>query len=234
MGRPAPGGHRTDLVARAAELGLDVRFSRPQGALQNLPHRADFDVAIVNAGGLTHTSVALRDALLAVHAPVHRGPLHRPATRESFRKVNLLSDVALESIVGKGAEGYHLALDFVARRSADAGPWLAPRGRHDRRSCAVSAAASDAVDRRVVGLLNERTQLARSVGKVKAADGGCCVLRDVEREREALRATMANVGPLPQALAAPRHLPPAHGCGSRRRGPRPEIDHADGGDPGKA
>lgn len=66
----------------------------------------------------------------------------------------------------------------------------------------------DALDRRIVGLLNERTELARSVGKVKAADGRRAI-RDVEREREVLlRATMANVGPLPQAelLAIYRRL----------------------------
>ena len=66
----------------------------------------------------------------------------------------------------------------------------------------------DALDRRIVGLLNERTELARSVGKVKAAAGRRAI-RDVEREREVLlRATMANVGPLPQAelLAIYRRL----------------------------
>jgi chorismate mutase / prephenate dehydratase len=66
----------------------------------------------------------------------------------------------------------------------------------------------DALDRRIVGLLNERTELARSVGRVKAADGRRAI-RDVEREREVLlRATMANVGPLPQAelLAIYRRL----------------------------
>jgi chorismate mutase len=66
----------------------------------------------------------------------------------------------------------------------------------------------DALDRRIVGLMNERTELARSVGKVKAADGRRAI-RDLEREREVLlRATMANVGPLPQAdlLAIYRRL----------------------------
>ncbi|HEX7471729.1 MAG TPA: chorismate mutase [Candidatus Limnocylindrales bacterium] len=57
----------------------------------------------------------------------------------------------------------------------------------------------DAIDRRIVVLLNERTELARSVGRVKAADGRRAI-RDIEREREVLlRATMANLGPLPQA-----------------------------------
>ena len=78
----------------------------------------DFDVAIVNAGGLTHTSVSLRDALLGVERPFVEVHLSDPATREPFRSVNFLHDVALESIVGKGAAGYSLALESIARRVA--------------------------------------------------------------------------------------------------------------------
>jgi len=66
----------------------------------------------------------------------------------------------------------------------------------------------DALDRRIVALLNERTELARSVGKAKAA-GGRKAIRDLDREREVLlRTTMANLGPLPQAdlLAIYRRL----------------------------
>ncbi len=78
----------------------------------------DFDVAIVNAGGLTHTSVALRDALLGIQRPFIEVHLSDPASREPFRHVNFLHDVALESIVGQGAKGYHLALESIARREA--------------------------------------------------------------------------------------------------------------------
>jgi chorismate mutase/prephenate dehydratase len=57
----------------------------------------------------------------------------------------------------------------------------------------------DAVDRRIVGLLNERAELGRAVGREKAADGHRAI-RDAEREREVLlRVTMANTGPMPQA-----------------------------------
>lgn len=66
----------------------------------------------------------------------------------------------------------------------------------------------DALDRRIVGLMNERTELARSVGKVKEAEGRRAI-RDLDREREVLlRATMANLGPLPQTelLAIYRRL----------------------------
>jgi 3-dehydroquinate dehydratase II len=106
------------LRTRASELGLtiDCFQSNHEGALIDRLHARDFDVAIVNAGGLTHTSVALRDALLAVERPFIEVHLSDPATREAFRKVNFLADIALESIVGRGAQGYHLALESIARR----------------------------------------------------------------------------------------------------------------------
>ena len=95
-----------EIAARAVELGLAVDFfqSNHEGALIDRLHRRDFDVAIVNAVGLTHTSVALRDALLAVQRPFWEVHLSDPATREAFRQVNFLSDVAAESIAHHFAE----------------------------------------------------------------------------------------------------------------------------------
>lgn len=109
------------IRARGAELGLDVDFlqSNHEGALIDRLHARDFDAAIVNAGGLTHTSVALRDALLAVARPFVEVHLSDPSTREPFRKVNFLVDVAVASFVGQGARGYHLALEEIARRFGD-------------------------------------------------------------------------------------------------------------------
>ena len=106
------------LVPRAAELGLAVDFfqSNHEGALIDRLHQRDFEVAIVNAGGLTHTSISLRDALLAVQRPFVEVHLSDPSRREPFRQVNYLHDIAFESIVGQGARGYHLALDAIARR----------------------------------------------------------------------------------------------------------------------
>ena len=103
---------------RATELGLDIDVyqSNHEGMLIDRLHRRDFDVAIVNAGGLTHTSIALRDALLAVQRPFVEVHLSDPSKREPFRHVNYLHDIALESIVGQGARGYHLALESIARR----------------------------------------------------------------------------------------------------------------------
>jgi 3-dehydroquinate dehydratase-2 len=111
------------IRARAQELGLDVAFfqSNHEGSLIDRLHARDFDVAIVNAGGLTHTSVSLRDALLAVQRPFVEVHLSDPATREPFRHVNYLADIALTSIVGQGAAGYLLALEAIAERSAAGG-----------------------------------------------------------------------------------------------------------------
>ena len=107
-----------EIAVRAAEIGLATDFfqSNHEGALIDRLHQRDFDVAIVNAGGLTHTSVALRDALLAVQRPFWEVHLSDPSTREPFRQVNFLRDVAVDSIVGQGKRGYLLALDAIAAR----------------------------------------------------------------------------------------------------------------------
>lgn len=107
------------IVAWAAEAGLEVVEcvqSNHEGVLIDRLHVRDFDVAIVNAGGLTHTSVSLRDALLGISRPFVEVHLSDPATREPFRRVNFLEDVAAASFVGRGAEGYRLAIAFIADR----------------------------------------------------------------------------------------------------------------------
>jgi 3-dehydroquinate dehydratase-2 len=111
------------IAKRARELGLTVDFyqSNHEGFLIDRLHRRDFDVAIVNAGGLTHTSVSLRDALLAVQRPFIEVHLSDPARREAFRRTNFLHDIALQSIVGQGARGYHLAIEAIARRFGGVG-----------------------------------------------------------------------------------------------------------------
>jgi 3-dehydroquinate dehydratase II len=108
------------LRKRAAELGLEIDIfqSNHEGALIDRLHARDFDAAIVNAGGLTHTSVALRDALLAVERPFVEVHLSDPATREPFRQVNFLEDIAAARFVGQKSAGYHRALEELARRWA--------------------------------------------------------------------------------------------------------------------
>jgi 3-dehydroquinate dehydratase-2 len=106
---------------KAIDLGLEVIFfqSNHEGMLIDRLHERDFEAAIVNAGGLTHTSVSLRDALLAVGRPFVEVHLTDPSKREPFRSVNFLADVALESIVGHGAAGYSMALETLARQLGD-------------------------------------------------------------------------------------------------------------------
>jgi 3-dehydroquinate dehydratase-2 len=106
------------IASRAAELGLDVDFfqSNHEGTLIDRLHARDFDVAIVNAAGLTHTSVSLRDALTGIGRPFWEVHLSDPWQREAFRQVNFLHDVATASVVGQGSRGYHVALEQIAER----------------------------------------------------------------------------------------------------------------------
>ena len=111
----------THISRKAIDLGLEVIFfqSNHEGMLIDRLHERDFEAAIVNAGGLTHTSVALRDALLAVGRPFVEVHLTDPSKREPFRSVNYLEDIALESVVGQGAAGYSVGLEILNRKLGD-------------------------------------------------------------------------------------------------------------------
>lgn len=73
---------------------------------------------LLNAGAFTHTSIALRDALLAVAIPFYEVHLSNVYARESFRHHSYFSDIAAGVIVGLGPVGYELALDAALRRLA--------------------------------------------------------------------------------------------------------------------
>ena len=72
--------------------------------------------AIINPGGLTHTSVALRDALLGVKLPFIELHLSNTFAREKFRHHSYFSDIAVGCIVGLGAQGYELAVQAASAR----------------------------------------------------------------------------------------------------------------------
>ena len=108
------------LGNRAAGLGveIDVRQSNHEGQLIDWLHEAEDEGAkavILNPGGYGHTSVALRDAVIAIATPVIEVHLTDPASREPFRQIDLIADVAVQVIKGQGAAGYLTALDAAAR-----------------------------------------------------------------------------------------------------------------------
>jgi 3-dehydroquinate dehydratase-2 len=108
------------LEDRARELGLTVetRQSNHEGHLIDWLHEAQAEgvkAVLLNAGGLTHTSVALHDAIKAVQVPVIEVHLSNPATREGFRHHSYIGMAAKGTIAGFGALGYELALDAAAR-----------------------------------------------------------------------------------------------------------------------
>ncbi|HXA46915.1 MAG TPA: type II 3-dehydroquinate dehydratase [Burkholderiaceae bacterium] len=104
-----------EAQAVAAGARLTSFQSNHEGALIDRIHTArkdGVDAIVINPGGLTHTSVALRDALSAVAIPfveVHISNVHR---REAFRQHSFLSDIAVGVICGLGTDGYRAAIEF--------------------------------------------------------------------------------------------------------------------------
>ena len=86
--------------------------SNVEGELINILQDADADGIILNAGGYTHTSVALRDCIAAISTPVVEVHISNITARESFRHESLLSPVCAGCIFGFGMKGYELALGY--------------------------------------------------------------------------------------------------------------------------
>ncbi|WP_439532635.1 type II 3-dehydroquinate dehydratase [Polymorphobacter sp.] len=118
-------GHDTlDTIAEALEaqaetlgLEIDLRQSNHEGHLVDWLQEAGSRgclAVILNAGALTHTSIAIHDAIKAINVPVIEVHLSNPQARERFRHKSWIAPVARGSICGFGARGYALALDAAA------------------------------------------------------------------------------------------------------------------------
>ncbi len=109
---------RLEDKALALGLTVDVRQSNHEGHLIDWLHEAQAEGAkavILNAGALTHTSLALYDAIKAIRTPVIEVHISNPAAREAYRHHSYVGMAAVGSIAGFGVYGYELALEAAAR-----------------------------------------------------------------------------------------------------------------------
>ncbi len=101
------------MKAKQENIQLDCFQSNCEGALVDRIHQAieQVDGILINAGAYTHTSIAIRDALLAVNIPYVELHLSNTYSRENFREKSFLADRALGIVSGFGLMSYHLAMD---------------------------------------------------------------------------------------------------------------------------
>lgn len=106
-------------VANTAGAKLSCFQSNHEGALIDRIHAAKaegIDAIVINPGGLTHTSVALRDALAGVGLPVVEVHISNIHQRETFRHHSYISGIASGVICGLGVDGYRVAVEFVIKK----------------------------------------------------------------------------------------------------------------------
>jgi 3-dehydroquinate dehydratase-2 len=110
--------HAATAQAVAAGASIACFQSNHEGALIDRIHAArqeGVDAIVINPGGLTHTSVALRDALAGVEIPFVEVHISNIYKREEFRHHSFLSAIAQGTICGLGADGYRFAIDFALK-----------------------------------------------------------------------------------------------------------------------
>ena len=129
LGRREPGWYG-DVTLAAIEERLKALATKRAAELDSFQSNAEHelvnrvqalaatpvDYAIVNPGAFTHTSIALRDALLAVAVPFIEVHLSNTQAREAFRRHSYFSDIAVGVIAGLGAYGYEAAMRAAAQR----------------------------------------------------------------------------------------------------------------------
>lgn len=100
------------------DIHLEYYQSNVEGEIINKLHSVgfDFDGIILNAGGYTHTSVSIRDAIAAITTPVLEVHISNIYAREEFRHTSMISEVCVGTIAGLGLQGYKLAIEFFAKK----------------------------------------------------------------------------------------------------------------------
>ena len=109
------GDYLQRLRAAYPDVEFDYFQSNVEGELIDALHRSEgsTDGVVLNAGGYTHTSVALRDAVAAVATPVIEVHISSILAREEFRRVSLLAPVVRGSIMGFGLDSYRLGVEAL-------------------------------------------------------------------------------------------------------------------------
>lgn len=107
-----------ELKGAYSNIQLEYYQSNVEGEIINKLHEVGFsyDGIILNAGGYTHTSVSIRDAIAAISTPVLEIHISNIYAREEFRHTSLISQVCVGTIAGLGLQGYKLAIDFFAKK----------------------------------------------------------------------------------------------------------------------
>jgi 3-dehydroquinate dehydratase-2 len=103
------------LRARYSDHTIDYYQSNIEGEIVDAIQRADgmYDAVVLNAGGYTHTSVVIRDAIAAIATPVVEVHISSILAREEFRHISLIAPVVRGSIMGFGMESYRLAVEHI-------------------------------------------------------------------------------------------------------------------------
>lgn len=106
------------LRTQYPSITIDYTQSNIEGELIDALHRADgvYDGVLFNAGGYTHTSVALRDAIDAVSVPVVEIHISNVAAREEFRHTSLVGATCVGTIAGFGLDSYRLGIEALSNR----------------------------------------------------------------------------------------------------------------------
>lgn len=106
-----------EYIQEIQREGVDISVyqSNVEGEIINALHDSKADGIILNAGGYTHTSVAIRDAVAAIEIPVVEVHISNISARESFRHESLISPVAAGCIFGFGMTGYELAVEYFLK-----------------------------------------------------------------------------------------------------------------------